>query len=231
MSDISKIEYALKSFNPKQKIKQLMSKEDNSKSFDTLIKEMSTSLKDEFQPYKFAFDGTPVVCLSKNDISSLYIVYEAMKKTKPPSTMKEIQEEISRLGNEMKVNPNERSLGMLLQILSHSFEIVFKIRPYLIQCMTVAGLILSEIHPIKGNKGRIAQVATGEGKSIDIVLLASICAAQGKCVDVITSTHYLAQRDYLKFAPFYEFIGLSTGCIAKDPQPSPEDFNGLIYME
>jgi preprotein translocase subunit SecA len=47
----------------------------------------------------------------------------------------------------------------------------------------------------KISKGIIAQIATGEGKSTIVAILAAIKALQGEKVDVITSSEVLASRD------------------------------------
>ena len=56
-------------------------------------------------------------------------------------------------------------------------------------------------------KGRLAQIKTGEGKSLIIAMLSLANALMGNFVDIITSTHYLAERDQIKLKKFYEQIG------------------------
>ena len=52
-------------------------------------------------------------------------------------------------------------------------------------------------------KGKLAQIKTGEGKSLIIAMLSLANALMGNFVDVITSTHYLAERDQKKFKNFF----------------------------
>ncbi len=58
------------------------------------------------------------------------------------------------------------------------------------------------------DKGRLAQIATGEGKSAIIAILAVIQALQGKKVDIVTSSAVLAKRDADYYRSFYEMFNL-----------------------
>ncbi len=82
----------------------------------------------------------------------------------------------------------------------------FGIYPYNTQMLTIVLLTAShERYP----KGRVAQVATGEGKSLVFAMLAAYIASQGTGVDVFTSNDYLAGRDAGTFVSFYRWFGLS----------------------
>lgn len=60
-------------------------------------------------------------------------------------------------------------------------------------------------------QGRIAEMATGEGKTLSIVLPAVLQALSGRGVHVASANSYLAERDQQLLAPVYEFLGLSCG--------------------
>ena len=60
-------------------------------------------------------------------------------------------------------------------------------------------------------QGRLLQVATGEGKSTIISILAAIGVIKGRKVDVITSSPVLAKRDADEKAGFYALLGISVG--------------------
>lgn len=59
------------------------------------------------------------------------------------------------------------------------------------------------------NQGRLLQVATGEGKSTIVSVLAIINALKGKKVDIVTSSPVLAERDAKEKAKLYQMFGLS----------------------
>ena len=63
------------------------------------------------------------------------------------------------------------------------------------------------------NSGKIAEMRTGEGKTLVATLAAYLNALPGKGVHVITVNDYLAQRDAGWMSKLYGFLGLSTGVI------------------
>ncbi len=62
----------------------------------------------------------------------------------------------------------------------------------------------------------IAEMQTGEGKTLTAVLPAVLYALAGKGVHVVTVNDYLADRDANELRPVYERLGLSVGCITTD---------------
>jgi preprotein translocase subunit SecA len=67
--------------------------------------------------------------------------------------------------------------------------------------------------------GFIAEMATGEGKTLVAALAASTGAATGAAVHVVTVNDYLAERDAAQNRPLYELLGLSVGVIQADMEP------------
>ncbi len=76
-------------------------------------------------------------------------------------------------------------------------------RPYDVQCM--GGIVLHE--------GAIAEMATGEGKTLAATLPAYLNALTGKGVHVVTVNDYLARRDAVWMGQIYEALGMSVACI------------------
>ena len=72
----------------------------------------------------------------------------------------------------------------------------------------VGGIILHE--------GKIAEMKTGEGKTLTITLAAYLNALHGKGVHIVTVNDYLAKRDSLEMGEIYNFLGLSSGYINND---------------
>jgi preprotein translocase subunit SecA len=78
--------------------------------------------------------------------------------------------------------------------------------PYDVQLM--GGIVLHE--------GKIAEMATGEGKTLVAVLPTFLNALTGKGVHVVTVNDYLAKRDCEWMKPIYEFHGLTVGVILSE---------------
>ncbi|WP_419835629.1 preprotein translocase subunit SecA [Endozoicomonas atrinae] len=71
------------------------------------------------------------------------------------------------------------------------------------------------------HEGRIAEMRTGEGKTLVATLPAYLNAIPGKGVHVVTVNDYLARRDANWMRPLYEFLGMSVGIVV--PQQDPEE--------
>ncbi len=78
------------------------------------------------------------------------------------------------------------------------------------------------------HKGRIAEMATGEGKTLVATLPVFLNALAGKGVHVVTVNDYLARRDSEWMGPMYQFHGLSVACI-DNTQPN-SDARRNAYM-
>ena len=84
-------------------------------------------------------------------------------------------------------------------------------RPFDVQL--IGGMVL--------NDGNIAEMRTGEGKTLVATLPAYLNALSGKGVHVVTVNEYLAQRDADWMRPVYEFLGLTVG-VSKSGQSQHE---------
>ena len=72
------------------------------------------------------------------------------------------------------------------------------------------------------HQGKIAEMATGEGKTLVATLPVFLNALTGNGVHMVTVNDYLAKRDPEWMGPLYEFHGLSVDCIDKHQPNSPE---------
>ena len=70
------------------------------------------------------------------------------------------------------------------------------------------GLVLHE--------GKIAEMKTGEGKTLVATLACYLNALEGKGVHVVTVNDYLARRDSEWMGQIYKFLGMSVGCVVSD---------------
>ncbi|MFR0309330.1 preprotein translocase subunit SecA, partial [Escherichia coli] len=71
------------------------------------------------------------------------------------------------------------------------------------------------------HEGRIAEMRTGEGKTLVATLAVYLNALAGKGVHVVTVNDYLARRDANWMRPLYEFLGLTVGIVT--PFQPPEE--------
>ncbi|NQV04711.1 MAG: preprotein translocase subunit SecA [Candidatus Omnitrophica bacterium] len=69
------------------------------------------------------------------------------------------------------------------------------------------------------HQGKIAEMATGEGKTLVATLAAYLNTLSGNGVHIITVNDYLARRDREWMGPIYEFLGLTVGTIQHDMGP------------
>ena len=74
-------------------------------------------------------------------------------------------------------------------------------------------------------KGYIAEMSTGEGKTITAALCATIRGWSGRPCHVITANDYLAHRDAEIMKPIYSFCGVTVGCVIGEMKP-PERKEG-----
>jgi preprotein translocase subunit SecA len=95
-------------------------------------------------------------------------------------------------------------------ILIEAFAVVrevakrtIKLYPFPVQLM--GGIVL--------HQGKIAEMKTGEGKTLVATMSAYLNALTGKGVHVVTVNDYLAKRDRYWMGPIYEFLGLTVGYI------------------
>jgi preprotein translocase subunit SecA len=72
-------------------------------------------------------------------------------------------------------------------------------------CQLIGGIVL--------HQGKIAEMATGEGKTLAATLPIYLNALAGEGVHLITVNDYLASRDREWMGPIYEFLGLGAGCV------------------
>ncbi|MFA5092762.1 MAG: preprotein translocase subunit SecA [Candidatus Omnitrophota bacterium] len=120
-----------------------------------------------------------------------------------------IPEEKEKIKEKLKISRNR----IFAQILPEAFAVVREaskrtigLRHFDVQI--AGGIILHE--------GRIAEMSTGEGKTLVATLAAYLNALLGKGVHVVTVNDYLARRDREWMGPIYEFLGLSVGTIQHD---------------
>jgi len=132
----------------------------------------------------------------------------ALESTYEPMTDEALQAAFSALREAVK--SGEKRLD---DVLYDSFAItreaskrVLKLRHYDVQM--VGGMVLHD--------GNIAEMKTGEGKTLVATLAVALNAMKGQGVHVVTVNDYLAKRDSDEMGVLYKFLGYSVGCITAD---------------
>ena len=154
------------------------------------------------------------------------------------SKLMPIIEKINALGDQMKKLSDGQLRGKtqefrerlgkgetLDNILPEAFAVVKEVadrvngtRPFDMQL--IGGIVL--------HQGKIAEMKTGEGKTLTSTLPIYLNALSGKGVHVITVNDYLAKRDCNWMGSIFHFLGISTACIVHDSSYlyEPKKFDG-----
>lgn len=130
---------------------------------------------------------------------------EAFKSSTSPVE----KEKIKKKARDAKNKIFEDILPEAFAVVRETGKRVLKMRHFDVQLL--GGLVLHE--------GRIAEMATGEGKTLVATLPVYLNALTGEGVHVVTVNDYLANRDRHWMGPVYEFLGLTIGAIQHDMDP------------
>ena len=99
--------------------------------------------------------------------------------------------------------------GALLRVAEIAYR-TLAMRPYPTQLLGAATLL----------RGRLAEMQTGEGKTLTAGLAASLAGVAGIPVHVVTVNDYLARRDAEQLAPMFAFMGLRVGVVVNGIDPA-----------
>lgn len=105
------------------------------------------------------------------------------------------------------LNAAEEALALVAEVARRTVGL----RPYRVQIMGALGLF----------RGRLVEMATGEGKTLTIALAAAVCGWAGRPLQVLTSNDYLAERDAAALAAFYEACGLTVSAVTAQTENAP----------
>ena len=163
------------------------------------------------------------------EITKLEPKYEAMSdeelraqtdvfKERIDKALKQVREEVATKPIDGKKKHNKKKVvaddtKILNEILPEAFAVareaakrVLGMRPYDVQL--IGGMVLHE--------GAVAEMKTGEGKTLVALLPAYLNGLTGRGVHVVTVNDYLAQRDAGWNGPVYDYLGLSVGVIINE---------------
>ncbi|MGB0845054.1 MAG: preprotein translocase subunit SecA, partial [Alphaproteobacteria bacterium] len=130
-----------------------------------------------------------------------------------------LEAEIKSLSDEQLLGKTEEFRGRIEKgetldsLLPEAFAVVreaavrvYGMRHFDVQLM--GGIVL--------HRGEIAEMRTGEGKTLTGTLPIYLNALSGKGVHVVTVNDYLATRDSAEMGQIFAFLGMSTGCVVPD---------------
>ncbi|HEX8736462.1 MAG TPA: preprotein translocase subunit SecA [Pyrinomonadaceae bacterium] len=132
-------------------------------------------------------------------------------KAKTAQFKEEIQNEIAGITDEKERRKREQEI--LHEILPEAFALVRE------ASRRVTGMRHFDVQLIGGvalHQGRIAEMRTGEGKTLVATLPSYLNALTGRGVHVVTVNDYLASRDAEWMGRIHTFLGLTVGCIQND---------------
>ncbi len=145
-------------------------------------------------------------------INALEPTYEKMSDV-------ELQNAFEELKNRVRSTEKDLQEKTLLEVLPESFAItreaskrILKMRHFDVQL--IGGMVL--------NDGKIAEMKTGEGKTLVATLAVALNALKGESVFVVTVNDYLAHRDSKEMEPLYHFLGYSVGTITASVRDDDE---------
>ncbi|GAA6810924.1 preprotein translocase subunit SecA [Helicobacter pylori] len=145
-------------------------------------------------------------------INALEPTYEKMSDV-------ELQNAFEELKKRVRSTEKDLQEKTLLEVLPESFAItreaskrVLKMHHFDVQL--IGGMVL--------NDGKIAEMKTGEGKTLVATLAVALNALKGESVYVVTVNDYLAHRDSKEMEPLYQFLGYSVGTITASVRDDDE---------
>ncbi|QFR43269.1 preprotein translocase subunit SecA [Sulfurimonas sp. CVO] len=151
-----------------------------------------------------------------NKINNLESKYKALKDDELKAAFLEIKNSVLN---------KEKSLD---DVLPDSFAIT---REASVRTLNMRHFDVQLIGGVVLHEGRIAEMKTGEGKTLVATLPIVLNAITGKGVHLVTVNDYLASRDGNEMRPLYEFLGFSVGVILDemhDPAVKKEVYNADI---
>ncbi len=147
------------------------------------------------------------------------LAINALEPTYEKMSDDELQNAFEELKKRVRSTEKDLQEKTLLEVLPESFAItreaskrVLKMRHFDVQL--IGGMVL--------NDGKIAEMKTGEGKTLVATLAVALNAMKGESVYVVTVNDYLAHRDSKEMEPLYQFLGYSVGTITASVRDDDE---------
>ncbi|WRG56050.1 preprotein translocase subunit SecA [Helicobacter pylori] len=147
------------------------------------------------------------------------LTINALEPTYEKMSDDELQNAFEELKKRVRSTEKDLQEKTLLEVLPESFAItreaskrILKMRHF--DAQLIGGMVL--------NDGKIAEMKTGEGKTLVATLAVALNAMKGESVYVVTVNDYLAHRDSKEMEPLYQFLGYSVGTITASVRDDDE---------
>lgn len=131
---------------------------------------------------------------------------EAYRDKMVALTDEELQAKTSEFKKRVKKESLDKMLPEVFAVVREASRRVLGMEPYPVQMM--GGIVLFN--------GQIAEMKTGEGKTLVAAMPSYLMALTGKGVHVVTVNDYLAKRDADEIGQVHRFLGLTVGCVLAD---------------
>lgn len=182
-----------------------LEKEELYKQIDNLEKEIITDMKEELDAIlPEAFAVMRETTRRFKDLDSLEV------------TATDIDKELAAKHDHVVINGTKATWHSSWNVRNH--KVKWDMVPYPVQL--IGGAVL--------HSGKIAEMATGEGKTLVAILPVYLNALSGRGVHLVTVNDYLAKRDSEWMGPIFQFHGLRIDTIDKHEPNSPERKNAYL---
>ncbi len=147
------------------------------------------------------------------------LAINALEPTYEKMSDDELQNAFEELKKRVRSTEKDLQEKTLLEVLPESFAITREASKRILKMchfdvQLIGGMVL--------NDGKIAEMKTGEGKTLVATLAVALNALKGESVYVVTVNDYLAHRDSKEMEPLYHFLGYSVGTITASVRDDDE---------
>ena len=170
------------------------------------LTELATRIETRFAALRSDFSSLPTITASPDSIEAGKAAFEGIEDQFPKMREKYLEQILPEAYAVVK-NGARRMCGSSIMVADQ--EQVWEMVHFDVQLIGGAGL----------HRGLIAEMQTGEGKTLVATLPVYLNALTGLGVHVITVNDYLARRDSEWMGSLYRYLGLTVGCIQNSQPP------------
>ena len=182
-------------------IKVSFDQDEKEKSLKDLLDEIKKSTKNDQRTIKLEEDYRAIISAYNQD-SQFYSRGKSIKNYD--------ENDIRAWSTHYKLNRDSTRVSELICVIKRAIVLHNPKQSFEPRTIQILSLLLM-LDASKNNHARLAQIKTGEGKSVIIAMLAAIHALNGHLVDIVTTSPLLAKRDAENKKSFYKMLSLTVG--------------------